>query len=98
MERAAWTDERLDDLARRMDAGFERIDADIRELRLELRTEIGGLREEVHGEIGGLRAEMAAGMNGMRGEIAALRVTLLRVGGGMMAGLLGVIAAVLAGG
>lgn len=29
-----WTDERLDDLARRMDAGFERVDRDIRELRM----------------------------------------------------------------
>jgi hypothetical protein len=65
MERAAWTDERLDDLARRMDAGFARVDADIRELR---------------------------------GEIDALRITLVRVGGGIMAGLVGVIAAVLARG
>jgi hypothetical protein len=69
MERAAWTDERLDDLARRMDAGFARIDADIRELRAELRSELG-----------------------------ALRLTLLRVGGGVMIGLVGVIAAVLAAG
>jgi hypothetical protein len=65
MERAAWTDERLDDLARRMDAGFARVDADLRELR---------------------------------GEIDALRITLIRVGGGIMAGLVGVIAAVLARG
>jgi hypothetical protein len=65
MERAAWTDERLDDLARRMDAGFARVDGDIRELR---------------------------------GEIDALRITLVRVGGGIMAGLVGVIAAVLARG
>jgi hypothetical protein len=28
-----WTDERLDDLARKMDAGFDRIDRDIRDLR-----------------------------------------------------------------
>lgn len=69
MERAAWTDERLDDLARRVDAGFARIDADIRELRAELRAEIGGLR-----------------------------LTLLQVGGGIMVGLVGVIAAVLLGG
>jgi hypothetical protein len=69
MERAAWTDERLDDLARRVDAGFARVDADIRELRAELRMELG-----------------------------ALRLTLLRVGGGVMVGLVGVIAAVLAGG
>lgn len=69
MERTAWTDERLDDLARRMDAGFARVEAGIRELRGEFRTEIGGLR-----------------------------VTLLRVGGGIMVGLVGVIAAVVAGG
>ena len=36
VERAVWTDERLDDLARRIDAGFGRVDADIRELRQEL--------------------------------------------------------------
>ena len=59
-----WTDERLDDLARRMDSGFERVDRDIRELR---------------------------------GEVAGLRVALVRVGGGIVAGLVGVIAAVLAG-
>lgn len=69
MERAAWTDERLDDLARRMDAGFARVDADIRELRAEL-----------------------------RGEFSVLRTTLLRVGGGIMVGLVGVIATLLAGG
>jgi hypothetical protein len=62
MERIAWTDVRLDDLADRMDAGFARVDADIRDLR----AEIGGLR-----------------------------LTLLRVGGGIMVGLVGVIAAVL---
>lgn len=66
VERRAWTDERLDDLATRMDAGFARVDADIRELRAELRSEIGGLR-----------------------------LTLLRVGGGIMIGLVGVIAAIL---
>jgi hypothetical protein len=69
MERVAWTDERLDDLSRRMDAGFARMDADIRELGAEVRSEIGGLR-----------------------------LTLLRVGGGLMIGLVGVIAAVLARG
>jgi hypothetical protein len=36
MERTMWTDERLDDLARRVDAGFERVDKDIRELRADI--------------------------------------------------------------
>lgn len=76
MERSVWTDDRLDDLARRMDAGFGRVDADIRELRGEVR------------ELG----------TELRGELGALRVTLIRVGGGIMAGLVGVIAAVLVGG
>ena len=62
MERLAWTDERLDDLARRVDFGFDRVDRDIRELR---------------------------------GEIALMRTALLRIGGGIMVGLVGVIAAVL---
>lgn len=69
MERMGWTDARLDDLSRRVDAGFARVDADIRELRVEIRSELG-----------------------------ALRLTLSRVGGGVMIGLVGVIAAVVAGG
>lgn len=69
MERAAWTDERLDDLSHRMDARFDRVDADIRDLQVAMQDEIG-----------------------------ALRSVLLRVGGGMMIGLLGVIAAILARG
>jgi hypothetical protein len=32
-----WTDERLDDLSKRMDAGFARVDSDMRELRSEVR-------------------------------------------------------------
>jgi hypothetical protein len=84
MEGAAWTDERLGDMSRRMDEGFARIDADLRELRAEIRS----LRDDVRGEIGGLRGEL-------HGEIEAFRVTVLRVGGGMMVGLVGVIAAVL---
>ena len=62
MEPVTWTHERLGDLANRMDAGFARVDADIRELR----AEIGGLR-----------------------------LTLRRVGGGIMIGVVGVIAAIL---
>ena len=54
MERVAWTGERLDDLSRRMDAGFDWIDRDIRELRAELHSETGSLRAE----IGTLRTTM----------------------------------------
>jgi hypothetical protein len=33
MERTMWSDKRLDDLAQKVDTGFERVDNDIRELR-----------------------------------------------------------------
>ena len=36
MERAAWTDERLDDLAEAMRTGFGRLDQDNRDLRSDL--------------------------------------------------------------
>jgi hypothetical protein len=58
VERSAWTDERLDDLSRRMDAGFERVDRDIRELRGEMHTGFTELRSEIRGEISGLRMSM----------------------------------------
>ena len=33
MAREAWTDERLDDLSERVSEGFQRVDADIRDLQ-----------------------------------------------------------------
>ena len=36
MPREKWTDERLDDLNKKVDDGFARIDADIRELRHDM--------------------------------------------------------------
>lgn len=87
MERMAWTDERLDDLSRGMDAGFTRLDADIRELR----AEIGSVRVELRTEVGSLRSEMHDGF-------AAMNRTLHQVGAGIIIALVGVIAATLLGG
>ena len=94
MERGTWTDERLDDLARRMDDGFARVAADIRELRAELRSGIDTVRVE----IGGLRTDLGGEISSVRDELAAFRLTLLRVGGGIIVGLVGVIGTVLIGG
>jgi len=70
VERAASTDERLDDLARRMDSGFERVDAGIRELR----GDVGALRTEVHGESGARNASSRFAKNFMRTTIPSRRV------------------------
>jgi hypothetical protein len=40
MAREAWTDERLDDLARRVDRGFDEVKGEIRDLR----SEVGGIQ------------------------------------------------------
>lgn len=69
MERTAWTDERLDDLAQRMDAGFARVDEDIRDLRAEMRSGFA----EVHRRIDAQGVEF-------RAEVEALRQTMIRVG------------------
>jgi predicted nuclease with TOPRIM domain len=45
--RESWTDERLDDLNHKVDLGFERLDADIRGLRVETKTEFVALRGEM---------------------------------------------------
>lgn len=42
--RVSWTDERLDDLSQRMDAGFNRVDADLRELRGEMNARFDALQ------------------------------------------------------
>lgn len=36
--REKWTDERLDDMNARMAEGFQRVDADLRELRADMKT------------------------------------------------------------
>jgi hypothetical protein len=73
VQRVAWTDERLDDLARRTDVGFDHLRTDIRGLS----QEITGLRTEVHSEMSSLRDEMkgdfAAFRTEMNGEFAAFR-------------------------
>jgi hypothetical protein len=48
--RQNWTDDRLDDLARRMDDGFNRIDGDMRAMR----AEIGALQRTMIQVGGGL--------------------------------------------
>jgi len=78
MER--WSDERLDDLNSRVGSGFDRIDADLRDirgemgsLRRELRGEMGSLRRELRGEMGTLRGEMGSLRRELRGEMGSLR-------------------------
>jgi len=55
--REAWTDERLDDLAKRMDQGFDRVDKDIRDLRAEMNDRFG----EMNARFDSMQRMMLAG-------------------------------------
>jgi len=90
MER--WSDERLDDLNSRVGSGFDRIDADLRDIR----GEMGSLRRELRGEMGSLRRELRGEMGSLRGEMNsrfdALQRTMLQLGAGIVVALIGLIA------
>lgn len=61
MQRQTWTDERLDDLSRRMDRGFDRVDRDIRELRAEVGGEFNSIRSDIR-ELRSLIYRFGAGL------------------------------------
>jgi chromosome segregation ATPase len=69
MAREAWTDERLDDLTHRVDAGFKGNEREFQAVRLEMRTEFAAVRSEIKGEIGSVRSEIGS----VRSEIGSVR-------------------------
>lgn len=70
--REAWTDERLDDLNRRVGEGFGEMRGEFRALRSEMRAECGAVRSEI-------RSEMRAEFGAVRSEAAAANRTMLQV-------------------
>jgi hypothetical protein len=74
MAREAWTDERLDDLAGRMDKGFERVDADIRELRSEMKSGFSTVNSGfnvVNSRIDSMQRTMIIGFASIAGSVIA---------------------------
>lgn len=83
-----WTDERMDDLASRMDAGFLRTDHDIRDLR----SEIAALREETHDGFAAVRKEMSDQFGQLHGMMLRGMIALIVGLLGVLAALVGVVA------
>jgi Skp family chaperone for outer membrane proteins len=69
MAREAWTDERLDDLNKKVDDGFNEMHAEFRALRGEMKSEFQALRAETKGEFQGVRAEMKGEFQAVRAEM-----------------------------
>lgn len=92
--RATWTDERLDDLSRRVEAGFARLDEDLRAFRSELGSRIDGLggridrlERRIHAHGGRIDA-LSERIDAQGARIDALHRAILQVGGGMIAAIL----------
>lgn len=86
--REKWTDERLDDLNKKVDDGFR----DMREEFRAVRDEFGVVR----GEIGGLRSEIGVVDRSIRGELAAMHRHFTYLFAMMIVGFASTIATVLA--
>ena len=65
--REAWTDGRLDDLSRRMDRGFDRVDTDLREIRSEMNLRFTA----VDGRFDAMQRTMIIGFASIVGSIVA---------------------------
>jgi hypothetical protein len=65
MPREKWTDERLDDLNKKVDDGFARVDSDIRELRSEMNARF----EAVNVRFDALNGRLLAGFFVLLGAI-----------------------------
>ena len=99
MERARWTDERLDDrmtvIVTTFDRVFEELRAERNRVFEELRAERAENREAARAERAEFRAEMAAFRTELRADIAALddRLSQLgfRAGGILAAGLIALV-------
>jgi hypothetical protein len=82
VERARWTDERLDDRMSALDTSFERVFD-------EMRAERGRMSAEVES----LRTEMRAGFAEVRTDISTLQRQVTQICAGFAIALLGVVAA-----
>jgi hypothetical protein len=85
--RQSWSDDRLDDLNRRVDDGFT-------QLRGEMNDGFTQLRGEMNEGFTQLRGEANEGFTQLRREFNALNRTLLQVGGGLIGTVIAASAAI----
>jgi len=78
--RELWTDERLDDLTKRVDHGFEQVDKRFEQVDKKF-EQVDRRFEQVHASIDGLRSEMNE-------RFDRLQLTLIAVGGTIAAALI----------
>lgn len=88
--RRTWTDDRLDDLSSRVDAGFDRVDRRFEDVDRRF-EQLDRRFEQVHRDIGGLRVELT-------GQIDGLRALMIRLNLALFLAIVGALAAIVARG
>jgi ribosome recycling factor len=92
MARENWTDERLDDLAKRIDQGFDSSKVEIRDLRADMDKGFGEVKAEIR-EVKGEIREVGDEVSELRQEMNARFDSMQRTLIACFAGLAGSIAA-----
>ncbi|TMK63075.1 MAG: hypothetical protein E6G07_02035 [Actinobacteria bacterium] len=91
MERSAWTDERLNDLAATLDTSVKLVHDEIRALREDTRQELRGLREEVREDFRDLRQDI----RDLRADFSAWQRQIAQIGWALAAALIGAVVAII---
>lgn len=99
MPREKWTDERLDDLNKKVDDGFARVDADLRGLRGDVNSQGNSLRRDLNSQGDSLRRDLNDQGKSLRGELNALRSEMNArfdsLNRNLLAGAIAIVAAVI---
>jgi hypothetical protein len=94
--RATWTDERLDDLSRRVDDGFNRVDEDLRLMRGEINARFDALEGRLGGRIDAVGGGLGGRIDRVEARLDGLQRTMIQIGGGMIVAVLATFVSVLA--
>jgi predicted nuclease with TOPRIM domain len=96
VERARWTDERLDDRMSAIDTSFERVFQELRAERVLMRSEMGAERAELRTEMRATRAELNERLTRLDDRLTRLDDRLSQLGfraaGILAAGLIALVA------
>ena len=86
--RARWTDDRLDDLNKKVDDGFARVEKQIGD-------EVGRLEKKIGDEVGRVEKKMDVGFARVDNDIRELRTDIQNLNRTLFIGAIGIIAALL---
>jgi hypothetical protein len=92
----AQLEQKLDDLSLQFQRAGERNHEEHREIRAEIRSEIGGLRSDLDAKIDGLRAETNANFADLRKSTVSMYRTVIILLGSFLTAIFGSIAAAVA--